>query len=105
MTALNGYGEVPAYSTVYHENGKLSYSFNASGTYTITFQIDPDNKLNESDTGNNTASTTITILPADLVPTMITTTQVTYVNVGKPVTFTCGIRNHGGVGTSAFNVK
>ncbi len=105
QVASNGYGEVPAYSTVYHQNGKLSYAFNAPGTYTITFQIDPDNKLNESDTGNNTASTTITVLPADLVPTMITTTQVTYVTVGKPVTFTCGIRNDGGVGTSAFNVK
>lgn len=105
QVACNGYGDVPAYSTIYHANGKLSYSFSASGTYTITFQIDPDNKLNESNIGNNTASTTITILPADLVPTMITTTQVTYVKVGKQVTFTCGIRNDGGVGTNAFNVK
>jgi subtilase family serine protease len=105
QVASNGYGVVPAYSTIFHQNGRLSYAFNAPGTYTITFQIDPDNKLNESDTSNNTASTTITILPADLVPTMVTTTECVYIKVGQQVTFKCGVRNDGGVGASAFNVK
>ena len=103
--ARNGYAAVPAYSTVYDEKNKLNYTFSAPGTYTITFKIDPDNKLGESNINNNMASFTITILPPDLVPTMITTSQVQYIKVGQRVTFLCGIRNDGGAPTSAFNVN
>jgi hypothetical protein len=58
--AYGSHSGIPASSTVRDGNSQFRWAFDP-GTYRITFAVDADDIIHESDEGNNTTSVTVTI--------------------------------------------
>ena len=51
-----GHGSIPAYSTVLDGNSQFTFTPTASGSYTVTFVVDADNHVLETNESNNSIS-------------------------------------------------
>ncbi len=97
---------VPAGTTI--TGGNSAFIWEAEeGTHTLTFIVDTDNHVPESNEGNNQKIVTVTVAPAprpDLKPTAIHYTAASAV-VGTPVFFDSGVTNAGQGASGSFNVR
>ena len=62
--AYGGHAGVPAGQTVLDGNSQFSWTFDSPGTYSVTFTVDVDNHVEESNEEDN--STTIDVIVAQL---------------------------------------
>lgn len=59
--AYGGHDGLPAESVVYDGNSGFIWTFDSPGTYQVTFTVDADDHVTESDEGNNSRTTSITV--------------------------------------------
>ena len=104
--AYGGHAGVPAGHTVMNGNSQFSWTFATAGTHTVTFVVDTDNHVPESNEGDNSIviNAGVAPAPANLRPAAITMDQPSPV-VGRKVNFDSGVQNDGGTGTRGFNVR
>jgi hypothetical protein len=100
-----GHTGVPANTTILNGNSALSWTA-TQGTHTITFTVDTDNHVSESNEGNNSTSITVVVAPPrpDLTPTAITYNSADLVR-GRQVLFDSGVQNLKNVASGSFNIK
>ncbi|MFC4949069.1 DUF6777 domain-containing protein [Pseudonocardia sp. GCM10023141] len=110
---VGAYGDhngVGANTTVLDGNSQFTWAFTEPGTHTVTFTLDVDNFVAESNESNNATSATVDIAPIlqvspkpDLAPTAVTYTGA--LAIGSRIDFDSGITNHGSADTGVFNIK
>jgi CARDB len=102
QVGYGGHAGVPANTTLLNGNSAFLWTATA-GTHTLSFAVDVDGHVQESNEANNSTAITVSLL-ADLVPTAITYNPAGLVR-GATVLFDSGVRNAGNAGTGGFNVK
>ena len=59
--AYGGHSGVPAGQTLLNGNSQFTWSFNAAGSHTVTFTVDVDNHVQESNEQDNSRTVTVQV--------------------------------------------
>lgn len=103
LKAYAGHNGIAGNTTAYDGNNCFYFKPSASGTYNVTYTIDVDNHIAESNESNNTATTQATIqIPAPLAVTSVKA-DMSAADVWDTVTWTVGTT--GGVGVKQYCYK
>lgn len=97
---------VPAGATIKNDNSQFFWTV-TPGQHTITFVVDYDNQVAESDEGNN--SSTVSVGPGASADVDLQATAISYPTAslfaGSPVLFDSGVKNTGSDESGTFNVR
>jgi pimeloyl-ACP methyl ester carboxylesterase len=79
--AYGGHSGVPAKKTVLEGNSQFDRTFNTPGTYTITFKVDVDGHVTESNENNNSRSVKIRVVGNSAEPQPQKCTQIVFIGL------------------------
>ena len=97
---------VPAGKTILDGNSQFSWVFDRPGWHTVTFVVDVDNYVLESEEYDNATRVSLDVKPsaANLRPTEIVVDPPVTL-LGEKVLFDSGIENAGGADTGKFTIR
>jgi subtilase family serine protease len=109
--AYGSHAEVPASQTVTDDNSQFSWTFDSPGTYSVTYTVDVDNHIEESNEEDN--STTVEVVvgqPSDVAPPPLPPPPEVRINKigtdavpGRTLTYFIFVENVGDVHTYGLN--
>ncbi len=106
QVGAGSHAPVAAGATVLNDNSQLTWRV-TEGQHTITFEVDFDNQVEETNEGNN--QLTVTIGTEDGPDVDLQTTTIAYtaaeLYAGNAVLFDSGVKNAGSAASGPFNVR